>query len=72
LLNAQTSLQVDLLITKEREKQEKIVQKHSVIVESYERKLSSKEIDNRIAPYQQKIVVLNKEIDEALQSLDEL
>ena len=63
---------MELLITKEREKQEKLVQKHSVVVESYERKLSSKEIDNRIAPYQQKVLALNKEIDDILQSIDDL
>ena len=63
---------MELLITKEREKQEKLVQKHSVVVESYERKLSSKEIDNRIAPYQQKTLALNKEIDDILQSIDDL
>eukprot|EP00250_Pteridium_aquilinum_P001424 c11620_g1_i1 orf=429-2282(-) len=62
---------VEAVIAKEKEKQEKLLQKHNVVVESYERKLSSKEIDNRIAPYQQRISVLKQEIDEMLQSLDD-
>lgn len=62
---------VEALITKERELQEKLLQKHTVVVESYERKLSSKEIDSRIAPYQQRIAVLKQELDDMLQSLDD-
>lgn len=59
------------MIAKEKELQEKLLQKHTNAVESYERKLSSKEIDNRIAPYQQRITVLKQELDDMLQSLDD-
>ncbi|KAI5068974.1 hypothetical protein GOP47_0015275 [Adiantum capillus-veneris] len=62
---------VEALVAKEKEKQEKLQQKHTVVVESFERKLSSQEIDNRIAPYQQRISVLKQEIDDLLQSLDD-
>ncbi|KAH7290767.1 hypothetical protein KP509_30G062800 [Ceratopteris richardii] len=62
---------LEALIAKEKEKQEKLLQKHAVVVESYERKLSSKEIDNRIAPHQQKISALKQEVDDMLESLDD-
>lgn len=45
---------------KEREKQEKLQQKHTVSVEAYEKKLSSKEIDSQVAPIQQKLTALKQ------------
>ncbi|CAM6112002.1 unnamed protein product [Calypogeia fissa] len=62
---------VDILIQKEREKQEKLQQKHTVTVEAYEKKMSSKDIDSRIAPYQQKLTVLKQEVAELLHLLDD-
>jgi oligosaccharyltransferase complex subunit alpha (ribophorin I) len=64
-------LKVDLLIQKEREKQEKLQQKHTVTVEAYEKKMSSKEIDSRVAPYQQKLSVLKQEVADLLHLLDD-
>lgn len=63
--------QLEALIAKEKEKQERLLQKHTIVVESYERKLPSKEIDSRISPHQQRISVLKQEIDDMLQSLDD-
>lgn len=62
---------VEALISKEKEQQEKVLQKHTLTVELYERKLSSKEIDNRIAPHQQRIAVLKQEVEDLLQALDD-
>ncbi|KAL3699451.1 hypothetical protein R1sor_017473 [Riccia sorocarpa] len=62
---------VDNLIQKEREKQEKLQQKHTITVEAYEKKLSSKDIDSRVGPYQQKLNALKQEVAELLNSLDD-
>lgn len=62
---------VEQLVAKDREKQDKLLQKHTVTVELYERKLSSKEIDSRIAPYQQKLASLTSEIQELQSVLDD-
>ncbi|BBN19307.1 dolichyl-diphosphooligosaccharide---protein glycosyltransferase subunit 1 (ribophorin I) [Marchantia polymorpha subsp. ruderalis] len=62
---------VDTLMQKEREKQEKLQQKHTVTVEAYEKKLSSKEIDSRVAPYQQKLTALKQEVAELFHLLDD-
>ncbi|KAJ7570060.1 hypothetical protein O6H91_01G105700 [Diphasiastrum complanatum] len=68
---ASVLLKVDSLIQKEKEKQDKLLQKHSLTVELYERKLSSKDIDNRIAPYQQKLLVLTQEVSDLLHAIDD-
>ncbi|KAL2609587.1 hypothetical protein R1flu_028160 [Riccia fluitans] len=62
---------VDTLMQKEREMQEKLQQKHTITVEAYEKKLSSKEIDSRVAPYQQKLTALKQEVSELLNLLDD-
>lgn len=64
--------QVEELVTKERELQEKVMLKHSTVVESYERKSGGREIENRIASQQQKLTSLRQEVDDLLEVLDEI
>ncbi|KAL9238079.1 hypothetical protein vseg_012553 [Gypsophila vaccaria] len=52
------------LVTKERELQERLIAKHSVVLDCYEKKLSGREIENRVAPHQQKISALKHEVDD--------
>ena len=60
------------MVHKEKEKQEKLLLKHSVVVDSYDKKLSSKEIDSRVASHEQKLIVLKQEVDELFQAVDEI
>lgn len=62
---------VQALVSKEKERQVQALQKHQVMVEAYERKQSAKEIDQRVAPIQQKFVALNKEVKELLLSIED-
>lgn len=62
---------VDTLLQKEKEMVEKVQQKQTVTVDAYERKLSSKEIDSRIAPVQEKLENLRQEVSSLISSLDE-
>jgi len=63
-------LQADDLVAKEQELLEKFTTKHSIIVDCYERKLSGREIENRVAPHQQKITALRQEIDNLVDYID--
>ncbi|KAI9073695.1 hypothetical protein K1719_044359 [Acacia pycnantha] len=63
---------VEELIAKERELQERLMAKHSTVVDCYEKKLSGREIENRIAPHQQKITALRQEVDDLLEFIDEI
>jgi len=63
---------VEELVHKEKEKQDKLLLKHTVVVDSYDKKLPSKEIDSRIASHEQKLIVLKQEVDELLQAVDEM
>ncbi|OWM70563.1 dolichyl-diphosphooligosaccharide--protein glycosyltransferase subunit 1A [Punica granatum] len=63
---------VDELVTKERELQEKLMVKLSTVVDCYEKKLSGREIENRINAQQQKITALRQEVDDLLEFIDEL
>eukprot|EP01018_Ginkgo_biloba_P016536 Gb_37136 [translate_table: standard] len=63
---------VEELIHKEKEKQDRLLLKHSVVVDCYDKKLPMKEIDSRIASHEQKLVVLKQEVDELLQAVDEI
>lgn len=60
------------LVTKERELQEKLVVKHTTVVDGYEKKSSGREIENRIASYQQKITALRREVDDLMDFIDEI
>lgn len=67
---AQIFPKADELVTKERELQERLFTKHSVVVDCYEKKLSGREIENRVAPHQQKITALRQEVDDLLDYID--
>ncbi|XP_018860642.1 dolichyl-diphosphooligosaccharide--protein glycosyltransferase subunit 1A-like isoform X1 [Juglans regia] len=69
---AQILPKVEELIAKERELQEKLMVKHSTVVDSYEKKLSGREIENRVALQQQKITALRQEVDDLLDFIDEI
>lgn len=58
------------LVAKERELQEKLMLKHATVVDSYEKKSGGKEIENRIASQQQKILALRQEVDDLLDYID--
>ncbi|KAL2895238.1 Dolichyl-diphosphooligosaccharide--protein glycosyltransferase subunit 1A [Bienertia sinuspersici] len=67
---AQIFPKVEELVAKERELQEKLITKHSIVVDCYEKKLSGREIENRVAPHQQKITALRQEVDDLLEYID--
>ncbi|XP_042939754.1 dolichyl-diphosphooligosaccharide--protein glycosyltransferase subunit 1A-like isoform X2 [Carya illinoinensis] len=69
---AQILPKVEELVAKERDLQEKLMVKHSTVVDSYEKKLSGREIENRVALQQQKITALRQEVDDLLDFIDEI
>ncbi|XP_024357703.1 dolichyl-diphosphooligosaccharide--protein glycosyltransferase subunit 1A [Physcomitrium patens] len=62
---------VETLLLKEKEMVEKLQQKQTFIVDAYERKLSGKEIDARIAPVQEKLESLRQEVSNLRSSLED-
>lgn len=60
------------LVTKEKELQEKLMLKHSTVVEAYEKKSGGRDIDNRVAAVQQKITLLRQEVDDLVEVIDEI
>ncbi|KAF2310251.1 hypothetical protein GH714_007416 [Hevea brasiliensis] len=65
------NIMVEELVAKERELQERWMAKHSIIVDCYEKKLG-REIENRVAPQQQKVVALRQEVEDLLEYIDEI
>ncbi|KAM5573947.1 dolichyl-diphosphooligosaccharide--protein glycosyltransferase subunit 1A [Rosa sericea] len=63
---------VEELVTKERDLEERLMAKHSTIVDCYEKKCGGKEIENRVASQLQKITALRKEVDDLLEFIDEI
>ncbi|KAL0324825.1 UNVERIFIED_CONTAM: Dolichyl-diphosphooligosaccharide--protein glycosyltransferase subunitA [Sesamum radiatum] len=63
---------VEELVSKERELQEKLMLKHSTVVDSYEKKSGGRDIENRVAAVQQKITLLRQEVDDLLEVIDEI
>ncbi|PIN14674.1 Oligosaccharyltransferase, alpha subunit (ribophorin I) [Handroanthus impetiginosus] len=63
---------VEELVSKERELQEKLMLKYSTVVDSYEKKSSGRDIENRVAAVQQKITLLRQEVDDLLEVIDEI
>eukprot|EP00850_Spirogloea_muscicola_P016550 SM000135S26994 [mRNA] locus=s135:147380:150215:+ [translate_table: standard] len=61
---------VQTLVAKEREKQDKVLQKHIATSDAFERKLPRKEIDQRVAPLQEKVLSLTLEVRELLQNIE--
>ncbi|KAJ1397719.1 Ribophorin I [Sesbania bispinosa] len=69
---AQILTKVEELIAKERDLQERLMAKHSTVVDCYEKKLGGREIEHRIASHQQKITALRQEIDDLMDLIDEI
>ncbi|XP_028555508.1 dolichyl-diphosphooligosaccharide--protein glycosyltransferase subunit 1A isoform X3 [Dendrobium catenatum] len=69
---AQIWPKVEELVAKEKEMQEKLMQKHVAVVDCFEKKYSGREIENRVAPYQQKLSALKQEVDDLLDYIDEI
>ncbi|KAK7310661.1 hypothetical protein RJT34_08297 [Clitoria ternatea] len=69
---AQILPKVEDLVAKERELQERLVAKHTTVVDCYEKKLGGREIENRIASHQQKVTALRQEIDDLMDFIDEI
>lgn len=63
---------VEELVVKEKDLQEKLMAKHSMVVDGYEKKSGGREIENRIASQQQKITALRQEVDDLLEFIDEI
>lgn len=69
---AQIFPKVDELIAKEKELQDRLMMKHSTVVDGYEKKSGGREIENRVAAHQQKIVALQQEVDDLLDIVSEI
>ncbi|CAE5964331.1 unnamed protein product [Arabidopsis arenosa] len=71
-LASHISPKVEELVAKEKELEEKLMAKHTTVVEGYEKKSSGRDIENRIASQQQKIIALRQEIEDLLEFIDEI
>ncbi|KAK3232034.1 hypothetical protein Dsin_003915 [Dipteronia sinensis] len=69
---AQILPKVEELVTKEKELQEKVMAKHSTVVDCYEKKTGVRDIESRIALQQLKITALRQEVDNLLDIIDEI
>ena len=65
-------MKVEELVAKERELQERLITKHSTIVDCYEKKIGGRELENRVASHQQKVVALKQEVDDLLDYIEEI
>ncbi|KAK7283471.1 hypothetical protein RIF29_13012 [Crotalaria pallida] len=63
---------VEELVVKEKDLQERVMAKHSTVVDCYEKKLGGREIENRVASHQQKITALRQEVDDLMDIIDEI
>ncbi|CAL9113906.1 dolichyl-diphosphooligosaccharide--protein glycosyltransferase subunit 1A-like [Musa acuminata AAA Group] len=63
---------VEELVAKEKDMQEKMLMRHSTVVDCFEKKLGGREIENRVASQQQKLAALRQEVDDLLEFLDEI
>lgn len=59
-------------MAKEKDLQDRLLAKHSTVVDCYEKKYGGKEIENRVAQHQQKINALRQEVDDLLDFIDEI
>lgn len=62
---------VQALVAKEKETQDKLLQKHAVTLEAFERQLAPKDIDSRVLPIQQKLTQLKLEVRDLTLALEE-
>ncbi|XP_072963117.1 dolichyl-diphosphooligosaccharide--protein glycosyltransferase subunit 1A [Typha angustifolia] len=63
---------IEELVAKEKEMQEKLMQKHSTVVDCFEKKLSGREMENRVAAQQQKLAALRQDVDSLLEIIEEI
>ncbi|XP_076954793.1 dolichyl-diphosphooligosaccharide--protein glycosyltransferase subunit 1A-like [Bidens hawaiensis] len=63
---------VEDLVAKERDLQEKIMLKHTTVVDCYEKKSMGRDAENRVASIQQKISALKQEVDDLLEFVDDI
>lgn len=63
---------MDEVVAKEKELLDKLMAKHSVVVDSFEKKSGGRDVENRVASLQQKITVLRQEVDDLLEVIDEI
>lgn len=62
---------VEELVAKEKEMQEKMIAKHTTVIDCFEKKLKGKEVENRVAAYRQKLAALREDVEELLGIIDE-
>ncbi|KAJ3681992.1 hypothetical protein LUZ60_014565 [Juncus effusus] len=62
---------IDELVVKEKEMQEKEIARHTTVTDSFEKKQSGKEIENKIALQEQKLAALRKEVEALLEVISE-
>jgi oligosaccharyltransferase complex subunit alpha (ribophorin I) len=65
-------MQVEELVAKERELQDKLMTRHSTVVGSFEKKLRGQDVENRIAAQQQKVAALRQEVESLLEYISEI
>uniref|UniRef100_A0A0D9WEV0 Dolichyl-diphosphooligosaccharide--protein glycosyltransferase subunit 1 n=1 Tax=Leersia perrieri TaxID=77586 RepID=A0A0D9WEV0_9ORYZ len=63
---------VEELVTKERDLQDKLMTRHSTVVDSFEKKLRGQDVENRIAVQQQKVAALRQEVESLLEYISEI
>ncbi|KAI7756472.1 hypothetical protein M8C21_018489 [Ambrosia artemisiifolia] len=63
---------VEELVVKERDLQEKIMLKHTMVVDSYEKKSGGRDLENRVASIQQKISALKQEVDDLVEFIEDI
>ncbi|GAY49305.1 hypothetical protein CUMW_118110 [Citrus unshiu] len=63
---------VEELVAKEKDLQEKVMAKHSTVVDCYEKKTGIRDSENRVAAQQQKITALRQEVENLLELIDEI
>lgn len=59
-------------MVKVKDLEERLMVKHSTIVDCYEKKYGGREIENRVASQVQKITALRQEVDDLLEFIDEI
>lgn len=59
-------------MVKLKDLEERLMVKHSTIVDCYEKKYGGREIENRVASQVQKITTLRQEVDDLLEFIDEI
>ncbi|XP_076882215.1 dolichyl-diphosphooligosaccharide--protein glycosyltransferase subunit 1A-like [Bidens hawaiensis] len=63
---------VEELVVKEKDLQEKIMTKHTMVVDSYEKKSGGRDMESRVSSIQQKISVLKQEVDDLVEFIEDI